>query len=153
LGVGSIVKLMMNAEKIKQAERVAQRFFTKGRVRVSYEDASTRLHLSQATWWNYSGLLREAGLAVAAPSETGSKKSDLKITNKGKALLARMTEAATSLAAQDGQVPPIDSRALTPQALQDLVDEYNRHNPSWPFELVPKGFRKEATDAGVVIAK
>lgn len=138
---------------VRQAERIAVRFYTEGRTKVSYEDVQDRLGISKATWWNYTGILRETGLAVSVPSSSGAEKADLELTEKGREVVRKAAAmASTGAAPVSAASPPLSvpaaSPVLTPQALQNLVDEYNKNNPSWPFELVPKGFRKETN--GVV---
>jgi hypothetical protein len=127
----------------KQAERIARRFYIDDKTRASFEEVSSRLGISETTWWNYTGSLKKAGMAKPVPSSTGSKKDDLELTEKGRAVVYGEVEAEATNARPTPSLSTTD-KPLTPQDLQNLVDKYNQDNPSWRFELVPKGFRKEA---------
>lgn len=133
---------MQSIDRDKQAETIARRYYSEGLTRVSYDDVHARLGITENTWYNYSGYLKNAGLVRKVPSNTGVRKSDLEITDKGLEVIAKKVRPI-----KRGRRPntptTVITRVLTPQALQDLVDKYNNENPSWRFELVPSGFRKE----------
>ena len=98
--------------------------------------------ISPKTFYNYSPMLQSSGFVVAVTGDKADtrKITGFRLTRKGKDALAhgRDTEPTPPTSTK-----PATATVLTPQELQTYVDAYNRHNPAWPFELVPKGFRKE----------
>jgi hypothetical protein len=95
---------------------------------------------SQGTWYNYAPMLYTYGFATHKNGKNG-KFLKIILTDKGKQVLAQTPQKRPTK-------KPISKKnqkhtTLTPQTLQSYVDEYNQQNPSWPFELAPKGFRKE----------
>jgi hypothetical protein len=119
----------------KQAQRILQKLFSDtDKDELSREEVLDRISLG--TFYNYGPMLRDYDLAITKKSGKNFRFTNLVLTDKGRQVLKKKHEPTTGRKVSSPKV-------LTPQELQTYVDEYNRENPSWPFELVPKGFRKE----------
>ncbi len=122
----------------RQAESIVRKFFPATIDRTSKKEIMERLGIKENSFYNYSAIVKNHGLAESVPSVDG-RSSDLIITDKGKEVRGRRAPKVVR-----GPKPGSTKKVLTPQRLQEYVDEYNRKNPDWPFELAPKGYRKEA---------
>lgn len=133
--------IMPITDRQRQAKRLARKFFAEG-TKVEKDEVQTRLEIKDNSYYNYASILKEFDLAVAVPSDTSAGRSALEVTEKGKEVLAEK-ESPVRRGPKPGSVK---AKVLTPQTLQGYVNEYNRKNPDWPFELVPQGYRKEVTN-------
>src|SRR4051812_31691952 len=104
-------KSMKYVDRNKQAERIARKYFADGRTIVSFADVQRLLGITESTWWNYAGYLKNAGLVTSATTPGGGRKHSLRITEKGLAVL----EKAPEQLARTGRPPKADVQKITPQ--------------------------------------
>lgn len=72
----------------------------------------------------------------------------LVLTEKGVKALGRSTEpSAQSQLPFSPPQPPKSRQPVSLQAIADMVDEFNRQNPSWEIEVTPKRIKREEVPA------
>lgn len=126
-----------------QAKRLTQKIFSDDKLVVSMREAMNGLQIQANTYYNYAAILKRYGFAKNVPSKTGERAQDLQLTTEGMAVLREKLPKALR-GRQPGHSPTKSMNVTSPEALQKMVDSYNAANPSWPYELVPKGYiRKE----------
>lgn len=71
----------------------------------------------------------------------------LRLTLAGKNMRRDMNKVVPESVVLPAVSSPIDpeaqARIVTLQSITDDVDEFNRQNPSWELEIIPKRIRKE----------
>ena len=127
--------MIINTEK--QAARLVKRVFPKDQPQVSKVEVRNRMQISENTYYNYAAILKRFGLAEGVESPTDSK--TLKITEKGQEAHKKPIPKTKPGPQPNRQKPQV----LTPQLLQDLVNEYNTANPVLPLRLDVDAERRE----------
>lgn len=97
---------------------------------------------------NRTWILRQFGLVQADKDTVDGRMRTvrLRLTPTGKSMRRDMNKVMAESVTLPAFSSPIDSeaRAVTLQSITDDVDEFNRQNPSWELEIIPKRIRKES---------
>jgi hypothetical protein len=130
---------------ITSAKNALRMFFSNGRASTTPDDifqlperANKTPEINTGYLYNKLTILRHFGLVniiKTSDAEGITRIVKINLTTAGKELLSDNPSTPIK------KSPP--SELITLQFITDAVDEFNRQNPSWEIELVPKRVKKE----------
>jgi hypothetical protein len=113
-----------------------------------FENADRRdnTHASNMTWlYNKMTSMRKYDLFTTRYTVRNGTRAigGLVLTAKGKQALGEPDRPHNRTADQDSTLGSPSNQVISLQTIADIVDEFNRQNPSWELEVVPKRVKKE----------